>query len=369
MTVDDRPGTGAASAAARSGPLHAASIYRHSPDSVASVASFVQEGLSRREAVSVCVSAPLAGLLRQALDERWSPAAYIDMAELGRNPGRIIPAMLDFAAAHAGRVRYVSQPFWPGRSAPEAVEAMRHEALLNLAFAQTNAAILCLYDAGEVNPHVVAAAEQTHPTVIRDGRVRASSRYGGPGQIPPSYDGPLAPAPPHARPLSYRHDLRPVRQQVAHCAREAGLTDDQTADLMLAASEVAANTLRHTAGRGTLRVWHGQGEVVCQLQDSGNITDPLAGRWRHGDRPASSSSGPGRTARSSACTCASRDVARSGIRVYPAQSPWKTVPRGGEPACCADRWPSSCPARRNSSSRSRGRFAMCWPITACAASS
>jgi anti-sigma regulatory factor (Ser/Thr protein kinase) len=286
MTVDDRPGAGAAWAAARSGPLHAASFCRHSPDSVASVASFVQEGLSRREAVSICVSAPLAGLLRQALDERWPPAAYIDMAELGRNPGRIIPAMLDFAAAHAGRVRYVSQPFWPGRSAPEAVEAMRHEALLNLAFVQTNAAILCLYDAGEVDPRVVAAAEQTHPTVIRDGRVRASSRYGGPGQIPPSYDRPLAAAPPHARPLSYRHDLRPVRQQVARCAREAGLTDDQTADLMLAASEVAANTLRHTAGRGELRVWHSQGEVVCQLQDSGNITDPLAGRWRHADRPA-----------------------------------------------------------------------------------
>jgi hypothetical protein len=94
MTVDDRPGPGVAAAAARSGPRHAAFVYRHSPDSVASVASFVREGLSRREAVSICVSAPLVGLLHQALDERRPPAAYLDMAGLGRNPGRIISLVL-----------------------------------------------------------------------------------------------------------------------------------------------------------------------------------------------------------------------------------------------------------------------------------
>jgi hypothetical protein len=34
-----------------------------------------------------------------------------------------------------------------------------------------------------------------------------------------------------------------------------------------------------------LWVWRSPGEVVCQLQDSGNVTDPLAGRWRPADRP------------------------------------------------------------------------------------
>jgi anti-sigma regulatory factor (Ser/Thr protein kinase) len=184
------------------------------------------------------------------------------------------------------RIRYVSQAIWPERPAAETVEAVRHEALVNLAFAQADAAIMCLYDTDELGQHMAAAAEQTHPTVIRDGQVRPSSRYAGQGQIPPVYDRPLAPPPPHARSLSYRHDLRPVRARVAECAQQAGLTDDRAADLMLGASEVAANTLRHTAGGGTLWVWSGPGEVVCQVQDSGNVADPLAGRWRPVGRPS-----------------------------------------------------------------------------------
>ena len=55
------------------------------------------------------------------------------------------------------------------------------------------------------------------------------------------------------------------------------------ANLVLAASELAANTLRHTSGGGTLRVWHTGLEILCQVEDEGWITDPLAGRRR---RPA-----------------------------------------------------------------------------------
>jgi hypothetical protein len=140
MTAEDRPCSGAEAADADPGPLHAAFIHRHGADGVASVVAFVREGLARRDAVSVGVPAPLGRLLRQALGERAPRAAFFDMAELGRNPGRIIPAMLDFAATHAGRrIRYVSQPFWAGRSAAEASEAIRHEALVNLAFAQADA--------------------------------------------------------------------------------------------------------------------------------------------------------------------------------------------------------------------------------------
>jgi anti-sigma regulatory factor (Ser/Thr protein kinase) len=61
------------------------------------------------------------------------------------------------------------------------------------------------------------------------------------------------------------------------------LSGDRTANLVLAASELAANTLRHTSGGGTLRVWHTRLEIVCQVEDEGWITDPLAGRRR---RPA-----------------------------------------------------------------------------------
>jgi anti-sigma regulatory factor (Ser/Thr protein kinase) len=50
-------------------------------------------------------------------------------------------------------------------------------------------------------------------------------------------------------------------------------------DLVLAISELAANTLRHTGGGGTVQVWRTREEIICQVADTGQIADPLA-RYR-----------------------------------------------------------------------------------------
>jgi anti-sigma regulatory factor (Ser/Thr protein kinase) len=67
---------------------------------------------------------------------------------------------------------------------------------------------------------------------------------------------------------------------VASHARQAGLPDEQVRNLVLAASEVAGNTLLHTSAGGTVHIWRANGEILCQIQDQGWITDPLAGRTR-----------------------------------------------------------------------------------------
>ena len=77
---------------------------------------------------------------------------------------------------------------------------------------------------------------------------------------------------------TYRSDLSQVRALVLQHARDAGLTEVRANDLVLAVSEVAANTLRHTKSSGTLAMWHDADEVVCEIHDEGTITDPLAGR-------------------------------------------------------------------------------------------
>ena len=76
---------------------------------------------------------------------------------------------------------------------------------------------------------------------------------------------------------TYRSDLSQVRALVLQQAREAGLTEGRANDLVLAVSEVAANTLRHTQSSGTLAIWHDEDEVVCEIHDEGTITDPHAG--------------------------------------------------------------------------------------------
>ena len=79
---------------------------------------------------------------------------------------------------------------------------------------------------------------------------------------------------------TYRSDLSQVRALVLKRAREAGLTEARANDLVLAVSEVAANTLRHTGSSGTLAIWHDEHEIVCEIRDEGTITDPLAGQVR-----------------------------------------------------------------------------------------
>jgi anti-sigma regulatory factor (Ser/Thr protein kinase) len=104
---------------------------------------------------------------------------------------------------------------------------------------------------------------------------------------PPRRSQPL-PAPTNdAMYHTYRTDLSQVRALVFQHAREAGLTDGKANDLVLAVSEVAANTLRHTQSSGTLAIWHDHDEVVAEIHDEGTIADPEVGRRK----PAPGASG------------------------------------------------------------------------------
>jgi anti-sigma regulatory factor (Ser/Thr protein kinase) len=276
-------------AAGAPGVRHQAMIGADSAECVESALAFVEDGLRQGEAVSVGLSAPLGRRLGRVLGSHRL-VAYFDMTELGRNPGRIIGAMLDFARTHGGGqaarhpapppLRYVSEPFWAGRSDAERAETARHEVLVEAALAGAAATVLCVYNSGGLDAEAVACAERMHPVVIAGGELRASAQYAGGGILPPQCDRPLTPPPPGATRLSYRDDLRAVRDTVAACAAAAGLAPGRTTDLTLAVSEVAANTLRHTRGRGLLQVWSTGDEIICQVNDSGQIADPLAGRRR-----------------------------------------------------------------------------------------
>jgi anti-sigma regulatory factor (Ser/Thr protein kinase) len=100
----------------------------------------------------------------------------------------------------------------------------------------------------------------------------------GPPSRRPAGDGPLPPPAPGTVSYRYTTDLAAVRAVVYRYARQAGLPEARTVDLVLAVSEVAANTVRHARSPGSLKIWYDTKEIVCQIQDEGTITDPLAGR-------------------------------------------------------------------------------------------
>ena len=258
---------------------HTALFYRSDAEYTARITAFVRAGLAQGEPALIALPGNKARAIGACLDAMPGELAFADMTELGRNPARIIPEVRSFSDKYPGqRVRYVGEPVWPGRSAAETCEAARSEALLNLAFARAGASILCPYDASGLVGSVLADARRTHQEPAASGATARTWR----ANLPAGCDRPLDPPPAGAEALDYQADLAPVRRFVERHARRAGLTGERTVDLVLAANEIAANTISHTAGGGLILIWHTAAEIICQVHDSGQITDPLAGRIRHG---------------------------------------------------------------------------------------
>jgi anti-sigma regulatory factor (Ser/Thr protein kinase) len=261
------------------GAMHHALFYRDAEEYVDGVSQFVAPALAAGEPVAIAVPGAKAGLLRERLGDLAEEIEILDMVELGRNPARIIPAVEMMLAKHDGQLlHYVGEPIWPGRSEEEVREATKHEALINLAWPGARIRVLCPYDATALDQRVLADAERTHPQLIRGGEHRPSAAYNGP-TVPIACEQPLSASPPDAVALSFRLDqLIDVRALVSEQATAAGMEREGVMDLVLAVNELATNAVRHGDGGGTLHVWWRSTRVVCQVDDRGRITDPLAGR-------------------------------------------------------------------------------------------
>jgi anti-sigma regulatory factor (Ser/Thr protein kinase) len=286
--------------AAPSGPAltHPALFYRGPTQFLAGVGGFVREAMAAGDPVFVAVPGERLEALRDALGPAAADVAWADMTRLGRNPGRILAAMRDFADSHPGRaVRLVGEPIWAGRPAREIREATRHEALINIAFRGRTATVLCLYDVTLLPAAVVSGARRTHPTVMEDGRCRSSEGYTEPALVCSDCDAPL-PEPPSAETMPFAAgQLGLVRDFVETwmCALPAWSRPDapgpSAQDFVLAVSEAAANSIAHAGGRGVLRLWREGARLVAEISDRGVLADPLAGRGR--PRPDSADGGRG----------------------------------------------------------------------------
>ncbi|MFD3542647.1 anti-sigma factor RsbA family regulatory protein [Streptomyces sp. NPDC058662] len=263
--------------------VHPALFYQDLDEYLAGVGGFVRTALDADEPVLVAVPGPHLDSLREHLGGSASEVTWTDMTDLGRNPGRILAALQDFADRHTGRApRIVGEPIWPGRSPAEVREATRHEALINTAFAGRPATILCPYDVERLAPAVVADARRTHPTLIEGGQDVLSPAYTDAARVSADCDLPLPAHEGDAHRIDYSHgELAGVREHAERWARGTALTPARRGDFVLAVSEAAANSLSHGGGKGTLRLWTVAGTgVVAEIHDAGRLADPLAGRRR-----------------------------------------------------------------------------------------
>ena len=260
---------------------HQALFYRDDREYLDGIGRFIGPALDAGQPVMIAVPAPKLEILRERL--RDEPAMHVDLldvADLGPNPGRIISAVESMTGRRAGRLHFVGEPIWPGRSPEEVREATRHEALINLAWPAGEVRVLCPYDAVGLDEAVLADAERTHPAVVRDGCAELSAAYVGP-EPPPACEVPLSAPPAESLAVPFdAEELSDVRSVVAEQATVAGLGRERVAELVLAVNELTSNTIKHARTSGMVRVWTEPGELICQVEDGGRIEDPLAGRRR-----------------------------------------------------------------------------------------
>ena len=275
------PVLGAAGAPAP-GFSHETFPYRGDDEFTAGVVAFVREGLAHDEAVVVAEPPHRLEQLRAALGDDAAAVDFLDMTEIGGNPGRIISVWAEALDRHhgAGRtLRGVGEPAYPGRSPAELVECELHELLLNEAFDGGPAwRLLCPYDQHGLPPAVCERALRTHPYRTGADGVVATAGPGGPTAT--DLLGTALPAPGHVvlRGEFGLADLSAVRRTVAQYARSSGLPTERVEALELTASELATNCVRHGGGTGVLAMWSEPGATVVEFSDAGHLIDPLVGR-------------------------------------------------------------------------------------------
>lgn len=264
---------------------HEALLYSGWAEFVAGTVPFIRDGVGSGEPVLVVESLEKIQMLQVALGNEAGAVFFADMANVGANPARIIPAWHDFVSRHGTgghRLRGIGEPIWKGRSPDELIECQRHESLLNTAFGHGQPWwLLCPYDTEKLDGAVIEEARRSHEFVTEGGKVERSGIFRGLEASGAPFDVPLPEPGTGVRQLDFASDdLGAVRGLVSRHASTALLPPSRAAELVTAVNEVATNSIRHGGGGGTLRLWQEQSAVVCEIGDNGRFDRPLVDRQR-----------------------------------------------------------------------------------------
>jgi anti-sigma regulatory factor (Ser/Thr protein kinase) len=285
-TAQEEPQAARSAAGARAGQAgfrHESLLYADDEQFLWGTLGPIEEALQAGQPVLAAVAREKIALLRAALGSSAKRVAFADTRSLGRNPARIIPAWARFLrenAANRQSALGIGEPVWPGRPAAELAECERHEWLLNLAFEQGQPwRLLCTYDGEGLDEDVLASAHRSHPLHLCGEDSEANDDYREPDWPAVVFGGRLAPprAPVTELPFSREH-LADVRHMVRRAAADAELSAERSEELVLAASELAANSVQHGGGGGSARVWRQDGALLCEVSDRGRLQAALVGR-------------------------------------------------------------------------------------------
>jgi anti-sigma regulatory factor (Ser/Thr protein kinase) len=259
---------------------HEALIYEGENEYLAGTIPFLRRGIEAGEPLLVIAGRERLRPLERQLGHLAGAMRFLVAEEIGANPAMLIPLWREFLDENRGRrVRGLAEadPFLRGPDACE--EYHRHECLLAAAFrSEEGFSLLCPYDAAALGAAGLGRLARSHQCIERKGsRAESASFDAGSDCLAGELPCPGA----VIETMSFGlQSLAEVRQRAGEVARRCGLDSLRVADFVTATSELAANSVMHGGGNGTLRLWSEGGDLFAEVDDRGRIAEPLAGRVR-----------------------------------------------------------------------------------------
>jgi anti-sigma regulatory factor (Ser/Thr protein kinase) len=217
-------------------------------------------------------------MMREALDGESGHVTFVDVGGSYTRPARTMAkyvATMNEQLQRAPRVRLFAEVQY-GPTPAEWDEWTAYEAMCNAAYSHLPCWVVCTYNGSKTPDRMLEGVWQTHAEVITDDW-QDSPHFEDPAHVMRR----LTPAPQPLtglRSVAPGDDLESFREHLAAALYAESLPPAQALDMIVAASEVAANAIHHGGGVHELRIGEAHGRFVCEISDRGRgFDDPLAG--------------------------------------------------------------------------------------------
>jgi anti-sigma regulatory factor (Ser/Thr protein kinase) len=261
------------------GLRHTALVYESQDEYLACAVPFLKEGIEVGEGAIVAHTKPGLAMMREALGADAAQVTFVDVSSAYTRPARTL------AAYHKVYVEQLQKTPWVRAVAdvqfgPDPTEWdlwTGYEALFNRSFGHVPSWVICSYNANGTPDPIIEGVWQTHPEVIADGSWNASEHYEDPDRLLRRITPVPAPLS-ELRSIPFGRDVVEFRERLAREMAVEKVSEAKALDMLLAASEIAANALEHGGGVEAVRVGRAESRFVCEIVDRGSgFDDPAAG--------------------------------------------------------------------------------------------
>lgn len=262
------------------GYFHETAFYGTDDELIDIVAPFLRDGLDAGEPVVVAFADHNTALMKRALGRQADSIRFLQADQYTR-PAKTIRAYRDmfaeFVIGGAAQIRVVGDVPHTGTGF-DWHDWVRYEAAINHAYDDFPLWGICPYDTRTAPDEVLDQVARTHPHVaMADGRHHENPRF----EDPAEFWQQLSTSAHHDRPSDIaliEPSARDARRSFAAAAREAGLSADEQASVVLAVSELVSNANVHGQPPVLVEGWIQPGRVEVAVTDGGTgPSQPFAG--------------------------------------------------------------------------------------------